>query len=428
MKKIYLAIIAIAFSFIIPDTSNAQCGNGRFHSFVFATHKLTSNITYGSNVTISNSTQALKLDVYEPQGDVAVTRPLIIIAHGGSFVSGSKTGSDVVPLCKDYAKMGYVVASIEYRLGMTRLPFPGPDSTDAGPAVIRGMHDGKAAVRFFRKDARINGNTYKIDTNNIYFVGVSAGGFIGLHMAYLDELQEFPTFIDTVAQKGVKGGIEGLSGNPGYSSEVKAYVNLCGAIGDTAWMKPGDEPVLNMHGNQDGTVPYGTATIYLGSTWPILAVDGSHSIAKKAYQIGLTNCFTTYWGQDHIPHANGGVYYDTTLVITRNFLEHFVCGVSLECNYTTKVGSAVGINELVDLNKIVVYPNPTNSTTSIDLSAFNAQPVSIELMDALGRKINRVSSITSSTFQVSKGDLPPGVYFINIINSDKNYHKKIIFE
>jgi carboxylesterase type B len=41
------------------------------------------------------------------------------MAHGGSFIGGSKTGTDVVPLCNDLQSLGYVVASIEYRVGMT---------------------------------------------------------------------------------------------------------------------------------------------------------------------------------------------------------------------------------------------------------------------------------------------------------------------
>ena len=88
-------------------------------------------------------------------------RPLIIWAHGGSFVAGSKTGTDVVPLAEDFAKMGYVTASISYRLGMENTPLPGPDSVDATETVIRAVHDGRAAVRFFRKDYVENGNTYK---------------------------------------------------------------------------------------------------------------------------------------------------------------------------------------------------------------------------------------------------------------------------
>lgn len=74
---------------------------------------------------------------------------------------------------------------------------------------MRGVQDGRAAVRYFRKNAAIGGNTYRIDTNNIYFAGVSAGGFIALQLAYLDKASEIPSFIDMAGQPGLTGGLEG---------------------------------------------------------------------------------------------------------------------------------------------------------------------------------------------------------------------------
>ena len=50
-------------------------------------------------------------------------------------------------------------------------------------SVWRGYHDGKAAMRYFRKTAAEDGNPWGIDPDRIYFAGVSAGGFIGLHLA-----------------------------------------------------------------------------------------------------------------------------------------------------------------------------------------------------------------------------------------------------
>jgi len=428
MKKNYTFFVSILFILGIQNVSVSQCGNNRYHNFVFASHKLTSDITYGSNIKANNQSQTLKLDLYEPLGDTATLRPLIILAHGGSFVGGSKTGTDVVPLAKDFAKMGYVVASIEYRLGMTSFPIGVPDSTDAGPAVIRGMHDGKAAVRFFRKNADVGGNIYKIDTNNIYFAGVSAGGFIGLHMAYLDKWSEFPTFIDTVSQKGLGGTLEGKSGNPGYSSDVKAIINLCGALGDTAWVDAGDKPLLSMHGNQDGTVPYGSALIKLIGTYPIMQVDGSYSIAARATQLNMTHCFKTYWGQDHVPHVSNAQQYDTTIVFMRDFLEHFVCGTPLNCTYSTPVIPMVGVEEIISENNINLFPNPTNSSSIIDLSLFKGKPVTIQITDAVGRKVFEQNSVTTSNYQINKNNLNAGVYFITLLVDNKAYHKKIIFE
>ena len=440
MKKIYSTFISCAF--IISSLNiNAQCGGNRYHDFVFASNPIiTSNIQYGSNVKSTGSSQNLLLDIYQPSGDVYTNRALVIVAHGGSFYSGSKTGTDVVPLCKDLAKMGYVVASIEYRVGITNFPAGTHtvDSADAGAAVMRAVHDGRAAVRFFRKNAAIGGNTYGIDTNNIYFAGVSAGGFIGLHIAYMDQWSEFPTYIDTTGvtvgaktgQKGLRGGLEGASGNPGYSSNVKAIVNICGALGDTATMKPGDEPVLSFHGTNDGTVPYGSDIIYLFGTYPLLNVDGSASVALQANKLGLTNCFKSFSGADHVPEVSNSLYYDTVLVITRNFLEHFTCDVPLVCDYTSSVSaSSLGVSEqTVEAFDIHIYPNPASIKINVDLTLFGGELVSIELYDALGRKLKAFANIKSDQYSINRDNLPKGIYFLKVISKDKSFCKKLFFE
>lgn len=434
MKKIYLTIAGGFFFLTASAQTNPNCGNNRFHDYVFpTTPSVTSNIIYGSNYKTNNfgagTLQDLKLDVYQPTGDVATIRPLIIIAHGGSFYGGSKTGSDVVPFAQAFAKMGYVVASIDYRLGMTNL-YPGGahvlDSADAAAAVVRGTHDGRAAVRFFRKNARDAGNTYKIDTNNIFFMGSSAGALIALHLAYMDQENEFPAYIDTTGvtvgnrtgQPGMKGGVEGLSGNLGYSSKVKAIVDIAGALADTTWMHVGDTPVASFHYTTDNTVPFGTAYIYVLG-YQMQKVNGSSSVAAKANQVGITHCFHPFYGSGHVP---GGAYYDTTLVLTRNFLEYYTCGTTLNCSYP------LSVNELVTAADISIYPNPANTSATIDLTAFAGHPVNIELYDVLGRKVKNNTNIKSDQFIINRDNLPGGIYFINIVSEGKVFSKKIIFE
>ena len=58
----------------------------------------------------------LSMDIYQPVGDDVTNRPVIIFAHGGTFIFGSKNNSTVVELCERFAKRGYVTASINYRL------------------------------------------------------------------------------------------------------------------------------------------------------------------------------------------------------------------------------------------------------------------------------------------------------------------------
>jgi acetyl esterase/lipase len=428
MKKIYVTICFMALCGI-HNISNAQCAGERYFNYVFpANPTLTSNVNYGSNAKVDGATQQLMMDIYQPNGDTATKRPLVIVAHGGSFIGGSKTGSDVVPICKDLAKLGYVAASIEYRLGMNGLPFPGPDSSDATEAVMRGVHDGRAAVRYFRKNAAINGNTYKIDTNNIFVAGVSAGGFIALQMAYLDQVAEIPSFIDMVGQPGLTGGIEGNSGNPGYSSEVKAIINMCGALGDTAWIKPGDEPVINFHGTNDGTVPYGSDEISLLGLYPLLKVHGSFSVNAKAVQMGIPTCFEIYENQDHVPATSNASYYDTTIVKIRTFLNHFVCGTPLNCNYNGSIVNAVGagLMENVNNNSWSIYPNPAFNQLMVDLRKLESKNLNISIVNALGQVVISKSNVQAKQENVDISNLPAGLYQITVSDGEKQYDKKFV--
>ena len=285
---------------------------------------------YGQAITLQGDTVDLFLDVYQPTGDTANMRPLIIVIHGGSFVVGDKTDAEVVGFCNDLAKMGYVTSSINYRLGFSTIP---PDSISVTEAVLRATHDARAAVRFFRRDVTENGNTWKIDTNKIFLLGSSAGGITALHLAYLDDVNEVPSYIDTT-KPGLGGGIEGNSGNPGYSSKVTAIISLSGAIGDSVWIKPGDTPVLSFHGDQDVTVPFGSDTINVSGV-DLLSVDGSQSVHIRADNLGINNCFKPFWGAGHTPNSTDAQYYDTTLTYLKHFLLQFVCNAPSVCDYTT---------------------------------------------------------------------------------------------
>jgi len=149
--------------------ASSQCVGPRYQTEIFDEVSVTSNILYGSNTNIFNLSEDLKLDVYEPAGDTATGRALIIFAHGGSFVFGDKADPEMVLIGSDFAKMGYVTSSINYRLGLTQnLLFDLPDSIDAFAAIIRGVHDMKAAIRWFKKDAIEGDNQFNIDPNKIF--------------------------------------------------------------------------------------------------------------------------------------------------------------------------------------------------------------------------------------------------------------------
>jgi hypothetical protein len=406
MKKSSVLLFLLCLFYLSKAQTNIDTSGGHYFNEIFTNVNITTNIPYGSADTYSGTTQALSLDVYEPDGDTTSFRPLIVFAHGGSFISGTKNDQDITTICTRFAKMGYVCASIDYRLGLG-LPV---DSIRAARAVVRAVQDMKAAIRFFRQNIA-GGNTYRIHPNYIYAGGSSAGAFTALHLAYLDST-EVPSWFSI----STLGGLEGNSGNPGYPSNVNGVISLCGAIGDTSWIQPGDVPLVFMHGNVDQTVPYGSALIYIFG-FPILDVDGSASIKQRADNIGLQNAFHTWWGADHVPYAGTTTaalaYMDSTIDFIKSFLR-------------PQLGGPLAVTEAEKNQTIHVYPNPSGGNFYVEIeSGFTKQDV--QMFDATGRNV-KTFHLTNTVQQLDVSDLKSGIYFLKLINNSRTVYKKLIIE
>jgi len=374
-----------------PLHAQEECDGYRYrYTGAFDSFEVEYDVPYGENINSLLIPEDLYVDVYTPVGDVATARPVVIIAHGGFFVAGSNDGVDVVQLCEDLARMGYVVASMSYRLGVDDLF---DLQTSFVEAVWRGVHDSRAAIRFFRKSMDF-GNPYDVDTNRIFLGGVSAGGFIALHHAYVDDLSEIPSYIDQT-EPGLGGGLAGLSGNTGYSDDVNGVFNIAGALQTVDFMDVGEnEPVVSIHGTADGTVPYGEGDIvYLGI--PIIDVDGSSLVHAKADELGVDNCFITVEGADHVPHVWDPAYYDLTLSTLAGKLGEWSCEnyvpVCGEYDYTAETS----VDEEVSAVLLpAVFPNPASTSSRIHVTFPIA--TSWQLVNAMGQ--------TLQTGQVAAGD------------------------
>lgn len=410
MKKIYLVA---CFLLLMPGLHQAQCENGRYRDKIFSAANVQSNIVYGANQTYADINQQLLLDVYSPSGDTETARPLVIMAHGGYFLSGDKTFPDVVPICTDLAEMGYVTASINYRMGINiqaSLTSPFMD------AIMRAVQDMRAAIRFFRKSVAENGNPYGINPNEIYIGGVSAGGFTALHLAYMDN-DEIPASINQ-SNPGLSGGVEGVSGNAGYSSSIKGIISISGALGDTLWIKPGDTPAFLAHGTADSVVPFDSDMLTMFGFYDISEVDGSSSIHAKLDNAGIENCFEIYWGQDHTPEMYNQAYYDTTLSIMSNFLSHYVCpSIPLDCEYRQL---AVSVDEADNDTGLMLYPNPSSSY--VYLAGKDARIVRV--MDAAGKNI----ALQHSRTYIDLQGIEAGIYLVEIEKNGKKLIRRLVVD
>jgi len=145
MKNLFFTLV---FSLVINSVFS-QC-DGRYETEIFNS-VTTTTINYSDVYTNSQH----EMDIYTPDGDTEINRPVILYMHGGSFYAGTKTMTDCVDFCESMAKKGYVTASLNYRLA-NPISFISSNTVQY-ETVLKAVSDAKSAIRYFRKDFD-NGN------------------------------------------------------------------------------------------------------------------------------------------------------------------------------------------------------------------------------------------------------------------------------
>lgn len=332
MKKI--STLIAAFAIFSSIGLNAQ----RYLSEVFTDVDVTSGVTYGVNATVIAYTQLgqaipeeLKMDIYEPNGDTETDRPLILYFHTGNFLphpqnggpSGTRTDLNVVEMCSRLARMGYVVASCDYRLGWN------PVATEQDErvytlinAAYRGVQDCRTAIRYFRKSVAENSDPYGIDPSRICVWGQGTGGYIAFAAATINAYADIaiPKFTHEIevppgsgnfipvpmVLEAVNGDIYGTSvginpndgdtlcyiNHPGYDSDFNVMVNMGGACGDSTWVTANDPPMISFHAPSDPFAPYNVGTVIVpGFNLPVVEVSGSYHVQQLANALNLNQSF-----------------------------------------------------------------------------------------------------------------------------------------
>jgi hypothetical protein len=94
-----------------------------------------------------------------------------------------------------------------------------------------------------------------------------------------------------------------------------------------------------------------------------------------------------------------------------------------EC--TGKAAQTVGVNELMDQNGLIVFPNPTTGLLNISLSD-DDKNTQIIISDNLGREVLKYSHLETSHGVLSIEDLPSGIYFYSILKNNTSFNGKIV--
>ncbi|MEA2574555.1 MAG: hypothetical protein QOH93_1853 [Chloroflexia bacterium] len=213
------------------------------------------SVTAQRNVTYCTvGGEALKLDLFLPAPG-SRPAPVVVYVHGGSWVGGDKF--EVGLAGDELARKGYVVASINYRLGPKY----------KWPAQIQ---DAKCAVRYLRASAK----QYNLDPNRIAAWGSSAGGhlaaLLGLTDAsagfdnsgqYLDQSSRVQAVVDMFGptdlnafdpdkfSKGVGQAVFGVTRDQPEARELLRRASPVTYAGSSP-----NVPFLILHGDKDSLV------------------------------------------------------------------------------------------------------------------------------------------------------------------------------
>lgn len=236
------------------------CLNQKFvYDFIMAKEKMTmevyepkyylvEDVTYAQvDAWFGNVTRDLRMDIVYPQTTERKC-PCIIWICGGGWKQMNK-GAHLPYLC-DLARHGFVVASVEYRLGH-EAPFPG--------ALI----DIKAAIRYLRAHA----DRYSIDSEKFGAAGESAGGYLtamtalannsefetGKYLEYSSAVQAAcPWYMPCDIAKLVNENGLNLPFFAGNMKDEKyqRYINPVNYVTEKA------PPFLLLHGTDDALIPF----------------------------------------------------------------------------------------------------------------------------------------------------------------------------
>ena len=289
------------------DNNTNTAGKNPVYNTGTFTGTLLKNIAYTTAADYKGTEQKLAFDVYKPANADGEKFPAIILMHGGSFIGGDK--ANLSSTCSKLANNGYVVISINYRLGwgfVSRSTTSCNDSTFLKQAIYRSVQDVHTALRFLAAHA----DDYNVDKNWIFLGGQSAGAITALMTAYFQG-KNADAFFPGFAQK--LGSLDKDKNNAGASFTLKGVISMWGAFANPELITNETAlPTIFFQGVKDKSVPfysrtfvpcngasmvYGTYPLYnrlktLGET-AIAHVDpqGGHGVFEEDFRINNILCF-----------------------------------------------------------------------------------------------------------------------------------------
>lgn len=220
----------------------------------------------------------LYLDIYSVSEEV---QPCLLYIFGGAFVTGCRNEESVIQVYEYYARQGWKVVSIDYRLGLKPL-------IDE-PEVKRGLLDFRAmlidAIDVAAEDLLeataylvCNAEALGINPEQIVTLGASAGAITALQAEW------------AICNEKPIAAV--LPADFNYAGVISMAGAICANTRKLEWKKE-PCPLMLFHGNADRNVPYGKQSL-LG-----VSLFGSAAIAESLKELDRPYWFYDAINMDH---------------------------------------------------------------------------------------------------------------------------------
>lgn len=87
--------------------------------------------------------------------------------------------------------------------------------------------------------------------------------------------------------------------------------------------------------------------------------------------------------------------------------------------------AGVGLDDF-NGNEFSMYPNPSNGSVIIEITADNLADYTVQIIDNVGRVVLNERTITSNKMQLNNLDFAPGLYFVEVKSNDKKSIQKLL--
>lgn len=439
MKHITLIILLLNLSFV--NAQNPYTTN----DFAFT---VDSNITYGTAINFAGISEDLKLDIYKPINSNC-SRPCLILVHGGAWMAGSKEDPNILNIARDFAAKGWVVATINYRLGMHKaanytqywacpntLAEPCAymaDSSEVIRAIYRAQQDVKGAIRGMKMRSALDST----DVLNFFSAGESAGGFNVLAAAFLNDPSEKYPQANAIANAPTPdsdltaclpsgyslsrpdlGTIDGNINLGAYDANVQGVGNFYGGVlnfdlfqNETNWPE-----MYYFHQGSDVVVNYSYGKLLGRLDWECFAQSNicqTYAVAPFAhggksivnYLNGLPSPpnlqATIIENYNYMNNCtSNGHAIDNWITRSQEMADLFALRIQSNGNTGNAVNCALSIFEN-KISNITVSPNPSNG--NIMINGFSGEEYELKIITVSGAIISNDKFTGSKQITLEKG-------------------------